>query len=417
MTNKQLFNGINNADDKFIIEALEDDAYLYSDVEKRHRFSGVLKAALPCAACAALIFGAFVGGRYFNGINPVSSAEGNTASDISVSSPEVSDNSEAIADISDSSEISADVSDNSENLIQHEPFRNAFLEPVTPDPATFWEGELPVLPVKEFDNDNFELALDRKTGWVGYWLDTERGSAVYAVADGEVYFVGERGLMTGRSVVIKLNESLYVCYDDLDVDCGIPVTVGETVKAGQVIGYSGLQLGAGECVSGIVYTVYTYDPLSEMYFNEKKRVDAWLNSGLAKPLDNVGDDFDFGNTSFLISRDEQVIPAPQGANVYAVDSGYVDKVEYCGSMGGYIVEISHEYDEVVAGVTCCYFHLGEDVTVKKGDYVKRGDIIGHVSGTSFSGVSGLGYGIGSYIVTSMPFMGVGTVIPSIPSRD
>lgn len=394
MTNKQLFNGINSADDKFIIEALEDDAYLYSDVEKKHGFGSVLKTALPCAACAALIFGAVIGGRYFGGVDPVSPFDVNTASDIS------SDSSNVSAAVSDSSSENPEISN---NTIQQEPLLNGLLEPVIPDPATFWEGELPVLPVKEFDNSSFKLSLDRESGWAGYWLETERGSAVYAVADGEVYFVGERGLQCGRSVIVKHNENLYTCYDNLDVDCGIPVTVGDTVKAGQVIGYSGLRVSEGDCLKGIVYTVYTYDPLQEMYFNEKKRVNDWKNSGLSKPLDNISENFDFGNVSLLISRDEPVIPAPQGANVYAVDSGVVTKVADYGGLG-YIVAVMHEYDDVVAGVISWYYHLGDDITVKEGDIVESGDVIGHVSGSSFSGVSGLGYGIESYWVHSNPII-------------
>lgn len=399
MTNKQLFNGINSADDKFIIEALEDDAYLYSDVEKKHGFGSVLKVALPCAACAALIFGAFIGGRYFNGINPVSSAEGNTASDISA----------------DSSDVSTEVSDNSSEdpeishiIVQREPVDwLPLLEPVTPDPATFWEGELPVLPVKEFDNHSFELSLDKTSGWAGYILKTERGAAVYAVADGEVYFVGERSAERGKSIIIKHNDKLYTAYDAVDADCGIPVNVGDTVKAGQVIGYAGLSLNLNvdadlALSNGICYEVYIYDPLDEQY-NDAEYIKKWKNSGLSKPLDNVGEDFDFGRVSALISRDEPVIPAPQGANVYAVDSGKVIKAMDYGNGLGYIIGILHNYENVSFGTVSYYYHLGSDLTVKEGDTVEQGDVIGHISGSSLSGVSGLGYCIESlYWMNSIP---------------
>lgn len=388
MTNKQLFNGINSADDKFIIEALEDDAYLYSDVEKKHRFSGVLKVALPCAACAALIFGVLVGGRYFNGINPVSSAEGNTASDISV----------------DSSDVSTETSDNiSEDSYVYDHTLPVpidwmpLVEPITPDPATFWEGELPVLPVKEFENHSFELSLNRKSGSAEYCLSTERGAAVYAVADGEVYFVGELSIEQGMCIIIKHNDNLYTTYEIIDIDCGIPVKVGDTVKAGQVIGYAGLLINfdAEHVVSafsnGIGYNVDTRDPLDEQYIKDAENLKKWKNSGLSKPLDNMEDDFDFLRVSALISRNEPVIPAPQGANVYAVDSGEVIKAIDFGNGLGYVVGIEHNYENEKFGILSYYYHLGSDLTVKVGDTVEKGDVIGHISGSSLSGVSGLGY--------------------------
>lgn len=393
MTNKQLFNGINGADDKFIIEALEDDAYLYPDIEKKRRFGSVFKIALPCAACTALIFGAVVGGRYFGGVDPVSPFEGNT-SEVSSDSSDVS--SESSDDISDSTPENPESSD---DITYPEPVDwMSMLEPVTPDPATFWEGELPVLPVKEFDNNNFNLSLNRRSGSAEYYLETERGAAVYAVADGEVYFVGERSVMGGMSIIIKHNDKLYTAYDGLDVDCGIPVKVGDTVKAGQVIGYAGLTIClnafndlSSAVANGISYCVYTYDPLDDQYIGGSEHFNAWKNSGLAKPLDDVGDDFDFGSVSALISRDEPVIPAPMGANVYAVDSGTVMRVKNYGDGIGYIVGIVHRYDDNVVGVVSYYYHLGSDLTVKEGDTVERGDVIGHISGSSLSGVSGLGY--------------------------
>ncbi len=155
-------------------------------------------------------------------------------------------------------------------------------------------------------------------------------------------------------------------------------------------------LSSSDFLNGIVYSVYTYDPLTEHYIGATEHLNEWRNSGLAKPLDNVSGDFDFGNMSFLISRDEPVIPAPKGANVYAADSGVVVKATDYGGRLGYVVAVMHGYDDISAGVTCVYYHLG-DLTVKEGDTVERGDLIGHVSGSSFSGVSGLGYGIESWV--------------------
>ena len=415
MTNKQLFNGINSADDKFIIEALEDDAYLYSDVEKKHR-SGVLKVALPCAACAAVLFaGVAVIGNRFGGFTPFAPNSAEVSDSTAASDSEVPDSIIDLNDFSGSPEELEEIARQNRKIIfaeQEKRFNETFVSPgivygeplalPETDPATFWEGELPVMPLKECTNSWYEgtgnkfiLNLDIRSGYSQTALDAVRGEAVYAVADGEVTFIGIPGYPICSSfltVVVKHNDSLYTSYECLDEDCGIPVSVGDKVTAGQVIGYAGIGPGYGRVSkSDIGFGVYAYDPMKYLmprseYFEE------WLNSGLVKPLDNAGDDFEFDNVSAVASRNEKITPAPCGAPVYAVSDGKVIGAEYNDSSSGLIITIEHEI-----GIETTYYHLGYSYPhVEYGDIVSAGDVIGHVSNTSFNGVSGLGYYVYDY---------------------
>lgn len=356
--NNKLFNSLNNADDKYIIEAVEDFPELC--VEKKRGLLGVLKYALPCAACAAVLFtGIAIGREHINSYTPNSAQ------------PEISDSSAGI--------------------VTCEP-----LELPQRDTATFWEGELPVLPVKNaasgfFENTDKEtlLDLDRERGTSWKALDAERGEAVYAVADGEVTFVGALSMTRGCSVVIGHNDSLYTCYNILDVDCGIPVKAGDKVTAGQVIGYAGIPFNYPFNLGddpGITYEVWADDPLK--YIGTRSdELEKWLDSGLVAPLDNIGDDFAFDNISALVSRNEKITPAPYGAQVYAVSPGLVIFADDYDNGCGLVIEILHD-----DGIESIYYHLDNDLPhVNKGDRVSAGDTIGRVSDNSFSGVSGLGY--------------------------
>lgn len=355
MNNKQLFDSLGDAADKYIIEAVED--YPELGVEKKRGFVGVLKYALPCAACAAVLFA---------GVTVI----GNRA-------PLVPN--------------SADVADT--GIIIGTPLALPEI-----DTATFWEGDLPVMPLKECTNGWYEGTGNKFSPYPdGTYacsitgLGSNRGEAVYAVDDGEVTFVGVPGspIANELTVIIKHNDTFYTTYSPLDEDCGILVNVGDKVTAGQVIGYAGLTFN---CIpeprrdSVLAYGRYTYDPLDFLY-PKTELFEEWLNSGLVKPLDNAGDDFEFDWKTHVISRNEKIIPAPYGAKVYAVSSGTVTQASDYGIGFGLVIDIKTE-----DGIVTTYYHLDDSMPhVEFGDTVSAGDVIGHISDSTFSGVSGLGY--------------------------
>ncbi|MCM1165721.1 MAG: peptidoglycan DD-metalloendopeptidase family protein [Lachnospiraceae bacterium] len=400
MNNKQLFDSLNNADDKFILEAVEDFTETY--VEKKRGFADVMKFALPCAACAAMIFAGavVVKGR----LNDVAFGPAE-APEVYESTDECSDNTPA----ADESSMETDESTDNAFAVDEKPeFPDiespgiVTCEPLAlpeKDPATFWEGELPVCPVKNPTNDvleakgeQFTNGLDLSMGWMNILLDAKRGDAVYAVADGEVTFAGIIPYQDTHdySVIIKHSDDLYTSYEILDVDCGVPVQAGDKVTAGQVIGYVGIaRYKIHTDDNWMVYGVHHADPITSYYEVQgtTDNLEKWLNSGLVKPLDNVGDDFEFDNIDGVVSRNEKITPAPYGAKVYAVSAGTVtyagDDYFPCGMM----IKILHDNN-----IESTYYHLdGELPHLKTGDVVEAGEPIGYVSDNTLSGVSGLGY--------------------------
>jgi murein DD-endopeptidase MepM/ murein hydrolase activator NlpD len=80
------------------------------------------------------------------------------------------------------------------------------------------------------------------------------------------------------------------------------------------------------------------------------------------------------------------IGAKRGTNIYATHAG---KVIYAGWMGGYgkVVKIKHS-----GGFVSLYAHQSR-LAVKKGQYVKRGQVIGHVGSTGRSTAPHLHFGL------------------------
>lgn len=111
---------------------------------------------------------------------------------------------------------------------------------------------------------------------------------------------------------------------------------------------------------------------------------------LEKPTDGLPLTQDYGATSFALRGGYKGkwhngidFGGPIGTPVYAAESGKViavdnqDKYCYRGAYGKYIV-IEHENN-----LTTLYAHLSLQ-TVKKGDAVKRGDLIGYIGKTGYA---------------------------------
>ena len=111
-----------------------------------------------------------------------------------------------------------------------------FVMPVTN--ATRIEGydELPVF------NETLLKAEPHK----GIDFFAEQGTSVLACYDGVIQSITTNGL-TGTTIVINHGNELSTIYNSLDGE--VEVTVGQTVKAGDVIGYVG-ETNMRECISG-----------------------------------------------------------------------------------------------------------------------------------------------------------------------
>ena len=65
--------------------------------------------------------------------------------------------------------------------------------------------------------------------------------------------------------------------------------------------------------------------------------------------------------------------APHGSKIYAADSGIVDYVGFLSDGSGNTISVSHD-----SGISTMYCHTDETFLVNVGDYVQKGQIIGHV---------------------------------------
>lgn len=86
--------------------------------------------------------------------------------------------------------------------------------------------------------ENLGVLVDRTGDY--RFIPADCGTKVMAIDDGEVISVGyEKNNIRGYTVVIKHSDGIYTLYHHLDKDLGFEVSVGDTVKAGQCIGYVG----------------------------------------------------------------------------------------------------------------------------------------------------------------------------------
>lgn len=78
----------------------------------------------------------------------------------------------------------------------------------------------------------------------------------------------------------------------------------------------------------------------------------------------------YGSTNFHNGID---FFAPVGSEIYASYSGYVEYASFLGNGFGNTIILSHDL-----GIKTLYCHISEIFSVKVGDYVSQGDIIGYV---------------------------------------
>lgn len=77
------------------------------------------------------------------------------------------------------------------------------------------------------------------------------------------------------------------------------------------------------------------------------------------------------------------IPASNGTNVYAIESGRISFASW-GAGGGYTIVL--ELDKY-ANISISYCHLSPNYIVKRNDYVEKGDLIAHVGPKNVYGIN------------------------------
>lgn len=136
--------------------------------------------------------------------------------------------------------------------------------------------------------------------------------------------------------------------------------------------------------------------LQNTYLGALKKISEWeeyrdLNEVVpfGKPIENIRITSRYGTRNDPFRAEKSVhkgmdFGAKKGENVYATAGGVVKRAFYNGSYGN-MVEIEHRF-----GFKTRYAHL-DKILVKKGDWIKTGDIIGLVGNTGRSTAPHLHY--------------------------
>ncbi len=100
---------------------------------------------------------------------------------------------------------------------------------------------------------NMNVQFDPTGKYTAYPADLD--TKVLAMEDGEVVYA-KQGYNEGygATVVLKHNGGIYTLYGHLELNHGINVKVGDTVKAGQCIGYVGISGKTDKCALGFICT-------------------------------------------------------------------------------------------------------------------------------------------------------------------
>lgn len=383
MNTQQLFNAIDNADDKYILEILEDEpqkALVLRPVRERPK---LWKIALTTAACAALVGGAFYVKEKLAALPPVVDNFAPASGDSAASYIESTDNAEQKGYV-----IQTDT-----------PSQNGYIMPTdtTPHntfsvPSNGERHEIERLNV-ESRFDEFGDAYPIKnppyyyhsylhgTGRSEQVIPGEVGEELYAVMDGEVIYADYIDRLDGFTVILKHNDDLYTWYCLLNTEIGVPVNVGDKVKAGQTVGYIGGSVFNYTRTCSVYKCIHSdmWNPSETYYEKRDETISEWLKRPLVYPMQNISKNFRFDNKlpdTENIPGGAVIYPSKKGEPVYAVDDG---ELSYTFFEGSAYITIEHDN-----GITTLYKveSIVDDFTYNNRS-VKAGDIIGYTSDSGF----------------------------------
>lgn len=190
------------------------------------------------------------------------------------------------------------------------------------------------------------------------------GEEVYSVADGTVVFSEYTGGF-GRTVVIRSADGTCWGYCHLNKDLPM-ASLGETVKAGDVIGYVGstgwttgnaLRLFLADRADFGNGTLLTESPLRDMYF--------------------MSEDFGKINKNLFHNGIDLTATGIEGADIHAFADGTILEAGFDHSNGNYLL-IGHGN-----GLQSFYAHCKE-LYIRAGGTVKKGDVIAAVGSSGYA---------------------------------
>ncbi len=210
--------------------------------------------------------------------------------------------------------------------------------------------------------------LDRSGAYT--FIPANPEEEVYAVEDGTVFYAGYY-FSYGNLIIIKQAEDHYTFYAHLNADNGIAVNTGDTVKAGQLIGYTGTSGAATQYGLG---------------FEDRFEIPGSF-TGAAGVLDPVKHFDKVEKRENSDGRQYTFYSAEHMAQVCAAESGTVVYTGEYGSYGNIVVTVHDDYFYDI------YSHLEDDAgfAVKEGDIVEKGTLIGYVGNSGDTDEYGVGY--------------------------
>ncbi|MCM1335904.1 MAG: M23 family metallopeptidase [Bacteroides sp.] len=246
------------------------------------------------------------------------------------------------------------------------------------------------------------------------WFKTSGAAKIYAAADGTVVFADEV-FNYGLTIIIRSSDGLYRCYGNCNKDRPF-VSAGESVKAGDVIGYTGTTRWVTDHALAFFLADEDRAGLNELYpalttetptaalppnisfsdelllgYEEEKQLSPLERVAYYNAISSQKWDFrlyiypDELGLDMTLPLDEKYFPngwefnAKQlygefGCNIYAAAAGTVVYASEYGryGVGGSIVLIEHGN-----GYATLYGHFKpNDVKVKTGDRVEKGQLLG-----------------------------------------
>lgn len=384
-------------DERYLMEAANTDCEEYGAEKirpvnsKKRLFPSVVKYAACFALVGAAAFTAYKLGM--GSTNPLPSTP--------LSSDEITEAAEESTDISQEN-IAAEITEFTEDPALES------TDPADPEQQAKkeadlneWRSRTLVNPVDCELPEYYSPYYGGESGWHSMLIYTDERAEVKAISYGEVAFAGykepdplEGNGETGYCVVIKHNDHVYIEYGCLSPD--ILVKTGDTVEAGQPLGYAG---DFGDMRYGFGMDVGGSNLLGDKFYNVRKNIieedrNDWLSRTLVSPIDGeLPDNYSAMRTAAgrLSGWGSMVIPAPQGSEVRAISYGEVVFADYqeaniYHAHNEYIIVIKHN-DHVYSA----YSTLSPETTLQAGDTVEAGQRIGYVDYRLFDGDGEYGF--------------------------
>ena len=241
-------------------------------------------------------------------------------------------------------------------------------EPKASSEAFDFSAEKSVSPLNSFGK-RIDMVFDSSVTGYAADIHAEAGEPVYSVADGVVLYRDYYDVEYGNVLVIgETGSDKKISFGGLDFN--MPFDVGERVKKGDIVGYIAQPFSSDQPF--LNYWIFT-DELPSGGYGANSAYKSWLSNKLFSPLKGRTD-FDIGNRNPFNTFEVQ-----EGETVYSPDEGKVCFTAESDNVG-YVIGVTYE-NEIYAFF--CNLDEKSAAGLNEGDIIKKGQEIGKIKGSSF----------------------------------